>query len=206
MTASSQAPIFQSVLGTGWDAMPRMMRRRYAVRPFSDDQVTVEGTLDVKRSPLARLLSPLLSLCGALVPHEGSGVPVSVRFYSSPDACDFHFDRHFHFPGRAPYRFHSRMERVEGGDMVEFMRFGLGWRMRYGWDGRKIVLAHRGYVWRVFGRLVPLPLEWVLGSGYAEEEPLSDDSFRMWMAVTHPWFGQTYGYGGIFKVLPSAHG
>jgi Domain of unknown function (DUF4166) len=195
----AQAPLFQSIFGPAWDTLPPMMQRRCSVRPFSDDRVTVEGVLDVKLSPLAQLLSPFLKIVGALVPYAGSSIPVTVSFYSTPGRRDFHFDRTFHFPD-GPYRFHSRMEPLTGGEMIEFMRVGLGWRFWYGVEGRKVVLKHRGYVWRVLGRLIPLPMEWVLGRGYAEEEPISDSSFRMHFAITHRWLGYTYGYGGTFNV------
>jgi hypothetical protein len=48
--------------------------------------------------------------------------------------------------------------------------------------------------------IIPLPLVLVLGKGAAEEEVLSDDSFRMWMAVTHPLFGESYRYDGTFRI------
>ena len=144
----AQAPLFQSIFGPAWDTLSPMMQRRYYVRPFSDDRVTVEGVLDVKLSPLAQLLSPFLKIVGALVPYAGSGIPVTVSFYSTPGRRDFHFDRTFHFPDRS-YSFHSRMEPLTGGEMIEFMRFGLGWRFWYGVEGCKVVLRHRGYVWRV---------------------------------------------------------
>ena len=92
------------------------------------------------------------------------------------------------------------MEQIRGSEVVEFMRFGFGWRASYAWDGQKVWLHHKGYVWRIFGILIPVPIGWIIGGGDAWEEPLSDDSFSMWMGVVHPWFGQTYSYGGTFRV------
>ena len=34
------------------------------------------------------------------------------------------------------------MDRVRGNELVEFMRFGIGWRMAYEWDGDRMIL-HR---------------------------------------------------------------
>lgn len=175
------------------------MQRRYSIRPFTEDRITVDGMLDVKLSPLIKLLSPLLKFSGALVPYEGRNVPVTVSFYCTPGQRDFHFDRIFNFPHK-PYRFHSRMEPLTDGGMIEFMRFGMGWRFWYGVEGNKVVLKHQGYVLRLLGLLIPLPLEWILGHAYAEEEPISDSAFRMNFEITHPWFGFTYGYNGTFNV------
>lgn len=192
--------IFQSIFGEAWNLLPLVMQKHYAVRSGSNDKVVVEGTMDIERSWLARLLSPLLRLCGALVPYSGKDVPVTVCFSSPPGSRAFIFDRVFHFPGHAPCRFHSRMEQIRIDEVVEFMRFGIGWRLRYGWDGQRVRLHHAGYVWRIFGVLIPLPLELLIGKGSAWEEPVDDHTFRMWMGVIHPVWGQTYSYSGTFRV------
>jgi hypothetical protein len=98
------------------------------------------------------------------------------------------------------------MEQMRGSEVVEFMRFGIGWRLRYAWDGQRVRLHHLGYVWRIFGLLIPLPLELLIGRGDAWEEPIDNDSFRMWMSVVHPWWGQTYSYSGTFRVTGVHHG
>lgn len=203
---ADDAPLFQSIFGEAWERLPPAMRKHYAVRPGSNDAVVVEGTMDIACSWLAHLLSPMLRLCGALVPRSGKDVPVTVRFTSPPGRRRFHFDRIFHFPGRTPYHFRSNMEQVGDGEVAEFMRFGLGWRARYAWDGHKVRLHHKGYVWRVLGVLIPVPLNWFIGGAEAWEEPISDDSFRMSMGLVHPWFGRIYSYGGTFRVTEMRHG
>lgn len=198
--------LFQSIFGDAWDRLPPVMQKHYAVRAGSNDAVMVEGTLDVERSTLARLLSPFLRVCGALVPYDGKAVPVTVRFTSPTGTRAFVFDRVFLFPGHAPCLFHSRMEQVHGNEVVEFMRFGIGWRLRYGWDGHRVRLQHRGYVWRIFGMLIPLPLNLLIGKSNAWEEPVDNNSFRMWMGVSHPVFGQIYSYSGTFHIMEVRHG
>jgi predicted DCC family thiol-disulfide oxidoreductase YuxK len=202
----STVPLFQSIFGDTWSALPAVMHTHYDVRAGSADRVTVEGIMTVKRSFTARLLSPLLTFFGALVPHSGDNIPVTVKFYSAAGTRRFYFDRMFHFPHHAPYRFLSCMEQLQGNHVVEFMRFGIGWHSRYFWDGQKIRLEHVRFVCRVLGMLIPLPLEWLMGRGAAWEEPLSDESFRMWMGVVHPWFGETYSYSGTFRVTEVNHG
>ncbi len=192
--------LFESIFGEAWDRLPPVMQQHYAVRAGSNDVVVVEGHMDIERSWLARLLSPALRLCGALVPYSGNNVPVMVRFTSPPGTRRFYFDRTFHFPGHAPYHFRSYMEQIGENEVAEFMRFGFGWRARYSWDGQRVRLQHKGYVWRVCGMHIPLPLGWGIGGGDAWEEPIDDKSFRMWMEVVHPLFGKTYSYGGTFRI------
>lgn len=197
---SDKVSIFANIFGEQWAQLPPVMHKHYANRSYSRDVVTVKGHLDVEPGWWAKLLSPLLRLAGALVPHTGKQVPVTVYFRSEPNSAAFCLDRHFHFPDREPYRFFSRMAEIKGDDVVEWMRFGVGWRTRCYYDGKLVIMEHRGYVWRVFGQLLPIPLGLMLGTGYAEEEALSDDRFRMRMTITHPLFGKVYEYRGEFTI------
>jgi hypothetical protein len=154
--------------------MPPVLQRHYANRPYTDDVVTLEGVMDVALSPLTRLMKPLFKILGALVPYEDTGIPTTVYSKSEPDSPRFILERHFRFANREPYIFRSVFVMLGGSDVVELMKFGISWRCDYVFDGAKVCLLHRGYVWRIGGILLPLPLTWVLGKGYAEEEALDD--------------------------------
>jgi hypothetical protein len=195
-----KAPIFRRIFGKEWDSLPPVMHKHYANRAYSNDLVTAEGHLDVFMGWWAKLLSPFMHVTGALVPYGGEHIPVTVHFRSETHSNAFCLDRYFHFPKRKPFRFFSRMSEISGGDVVEWMKFGVGWRTRCTYDGRLVVLEHRGYVLRLMGFIIPIPLELLLGVGYAEEEALSDDSFRMRMTITHRLFGKVYEYKGQFTV------
>lgn len=200
----SCAPTFQPIFGEQWAHLPPVMHKHYANRPYCRDVVTVEGVMKVEVSPFARLLAPILRITGALVPYEGENIPVTVHFRSEPNSNIYVFDRIFHFPGKPPYNFRSRMQPVGGNEIVEFMRIGIGWRASYRWDGSKIVMAHRGYVVRLFGKLQRLPLELLLGSGNAWEEAIDDNHFRMYMDIRHKLWGKVYAYSGEFTVTEMA--
>ena len=191
------APIFQSVFGNSWDALPPVMRKHYAVRANSEDTVTVKGWLDVKMAWPVRVVSKLLRV---LVPYSGDKVPVHVTFTSTKDG-HFHFDRTFAFSGKPLHHFRSQMQPVGNNELIEWMGYGVGWRCAYAWDGEKVILLHRGYAFRLFGLLLPIPLSLLLGKGYAEETPLSDKRFAMWTHTKHPLFGEMFRYGGEFEVV-----
>lgn len=188
-------PIFQPVLVESWDNLPPVMQAHYAVCPNSNDLVVAKGWLDVS---MAWPLRPACRLTRMLVPYEGSRVPVTVSFTANGDC--FCFDRAFAFPERPIYHFRSQMQPVGGNEVIEWMRYGLGWRCAYGWDGEKVILSHRGYVWRLLGTVLPVPLHWFIGKGYAEEHPLTDTTFSMWTHTKHPLFGELFRYGGEFGV------
>lgn len=196
-TMNSGEPIFRAVLGRQFEQLPEVFKQHYAVRPYSHDVVVVRGRLNVRVSFFVGLMSRLF---GVLVPWSGNDIPVTVRFESGPDSGGFRFEREFCYPGNKIVRFSSRMERLKGNELVERMRFGFGWRLAYEWNGEKMLLLHRGYVWRVLGVDIPLPLEFILGRGYAEEQALSDNEFRMQTYTRHALFGDTFGYEGRFEI------
>jgi predicted DCC family thiol-disulfide oxidoreductase YuxK len=194
---TANEPIFKSIFGSSWGDLPPVLQQHYFVRPYSNDIVIVEGTLNVRVSIFVRIIS---RLTGMLIRHSGDNIPVTITFRSDADSRSFHFDRIFHFPNHGAVAFHSHMEQLKDNIVVDFMRFGVGWKMAYIWDGKKVILQHKGYVLRIAGFIIPLPLSLLIGKGYAEEVPLSDNKFNMRTYVLHPLFGKTFGYDGTFEV------
>lgn len=195
-------PIFKSVFGEKWEHLPPVMRKHYINRPYSKDVVTVEGKMDIDCSGIMTLLFPFFKLFKLLVPYKGKGIPVTVYFRSHPNSSAFYFDRTFYIPDKKPYHFRSYMLPIRDNIVVEVMRFGIGWRTIYSYDGKKIFLKHHGYVWKIFGFLIPLPLNFILGKVHTEKEATSENSFHMKMEITHPLFGK-YTYGGQFTIINS---
>jgi hypothetical protein len=191
-------PIFKSIFGEKWNSLPAVIRDHYRVRPYSDDVVIAKGALDIKVSWFMGLMA---RLTGMLVSYSGSGIPTTVTFRSGTESDAFHFDRVFHFPDKGEIRFRSRMEWMGNNELIEFMGFGIGCRTAYEWNGDSVILEHRGYVWRLFGILIPLPLTAVIGKGRAEEKPISDASFSMWTHINHPLFGEALRYSGTFEII-----
>jgi len=198
-------PTFKPVFGADWEKLPPVLRAHCANRAYTNNEVVAEGVLDVTCLGPIGVLAPLLRLMRQIPATSEMNVPVTVRFRSYPDTKAYHFDRTFRFKPWGPYRFHSRMFHIAGNEMIEVMRFGLGWRMHYSWDGEKIVLGHAGYAFRLFGHLIPIPLGLLIGEGCAEEVPVDDEHFDMMTHITHCWWGKVYGYKGRFRVERSLH-
>lgn len=90
------------------------------------------------------------------------------------------------------------------GGIIELMRSGIGWQAQYSWDGKKVILAHKGYATKIGNRLVSLPLHYLIGYGSAEETPLDEDRFSMKMEIVHPLWGRIFSYGGTFSMVKDA--
>jgi hypothetical protein len=194
-------PIFKSIFGNSWDDLPLVIKKHYANRPYSDDRVSVEGTLDTFCAGPVKWFAPFFWLMRGIPPHTESAVPVTVNFDSDKNTKAFHFNRMFQFKNVKHYSFKSRMIQIKGSEVIELMRFGIGWRMDYVWEDRRVKLKHKGYALSVFGHLIPLPLTALMGEGYAEEIPVDDKVFDMFVHITHSLWGKVYEYKGQFRVI-----
>lgn len=195
-----QGPIFKSILGESWDRLPPVLKKHYANRPYTNDMTVVKGTLDVMCKAPLTWIARLLRVMGQIPACNEKNVPTSVHFQSDRDSKAFHFNRTFSFRDAKPYVFRSRMLQIKGNEVIEIMRFGLGWKLRYSWDGEKVVLSHRGYALCLFGHYISLPLTMLMGEGYAEEWAVNDNTFDMITHITHPLWGKVYEYKGRFEV------
>ncbi|MBW8881206.1 MAG: DUF4166 domain-containing protein, partial [Asticcacaulis sp.] len=174
-----------------------------ANRPFTNDVVSHEGTLDIRMSPLMRRFRWLLRLTGVLVPFEGNGVRCVVYTKSQPTSKTYVFERHFFPTGGAEYVFRSELVCVAPHVVIEYFAFGGGWKATYTYDGERVRIEHAGFAWRVFGKHVPLPgwLAAVFGVGAAFELATATNRYTMRSALSHKGLGQTLlSYEGEFTV------
>ena len=201
LSTNNIEPIFKPVFAQQWEILPVALKKRYSNLPYSDDIITVEGKLNISFSKIMYLFIPFFRLFNVLVPYQGNDVPVIVNFKSMPNSSLLHFDRTFYFTGKKPYTFYSYMQHIKENIVVEFVCFKIGWRMKMSYQDGKVLMQHNGYVWNIFGKLLPIPLTFVLGEIYAEEQFESKKSFSMLMKITHPLFGKIFEYGGKFKLM-----
>jgi hypothetical protein len=198
-------PIFAEVFADQWDDLPPVLKAHYGNRPFSCDSVTRLGRLDIAMSPLMRRFRWLLRLTGVLTPFEGRSVPCEVRTLSCANSRALVFERRFTLKTGAPYVFRSEMVCAGPHTVMEWFRFGGGWKASYHVEDGRVMIRHLGYAWRLSGRTVPLPrwLDKLFGTGTAFEAATGPDRFDMGVELNHPLHrGPMFSYGGEFTVLP----
>lgn len=205
MTVPVDTPVFQTVLGDEWHDLGDIVRRHYVLRPFSDDYICVTGTMqEVYHSSIAKLLIPFGRVFGALVPYRGADIPIDVHYNASRDNGAIYWDRVFQFPGRRPFHFKSHLEQTGDKRVIEFVRFGVGMRLRVTAEEGALVFRDEGYIWRVFGIDIPIPVGLLFGKAYVEERPIDSESFSMKMTLRHRLFGELFRYRGRFTIKPAA--
>ena len=193
-------PIYQSLFGFDGEHLPHVIQRHYANRPYSDDRMTIEGVLDIELSWPVRLLAPLLEATGTLVPYAGKGIPFTGSFISTADTNTFTFDRLFSFPNKKPYNFRCALTPIGDKGLIEITNIGFGWHSKPVWQDGSVVMIHKGYVFKLFGWFVPLPLTWIIGTVDAIETPVDENTFDMSVTISHPLWGNVFGYKGRLKI------
>jgi len=193
-----QTPIFKPIFGDSWDNLPKVIKKHYANKPYSSDEVEVEGYLDVSCN---WFLKPFFRLFGTVPAYNGNNVPVAVYFNSELVSNAFCFDRIFYFNRDKPFHFRSKMFQVKNNEVMEVMNYGICWHSLYSWGGNKVILKHKKYSLKVFKFNIPLPITWLVGAGNAEETPIDDYNFSMCATINHWLFGKIYEYKGQFKFI-----
>jgi len=192
----------KQALGEHWASLGPSVQAHYSLSPFTNQTLRLKGVMEsVSHSRLAALLIPFTSFFGALIPYSGKNVAVEVTNHSLPDKPGYYWHRSFFFPGRRPSSFRSVMLFTGDGEVTEFVRFGLGIRIGVSVLNGGVIEKDKGYVWKIKGLTIPLPIKTMIGESYIEEMPISDNEFEMKMTIIHPLLGETFAYNGRFSVV-----
>lgn len=192
--------IFAPVFGNAWHKMPMVMHLHYANRPHSNDCHIAQGYLDVSCKKFLTFFKGLSHFFGYMPLYNLKNIPVTVSFQSESKSNRLWFKRCF-FINSKSYTFETVMKPLKENEVIEILPFNFYWHMYYEWQDPSVVLRHKGYGIRLFGLNIPLPLEFFLGRIHAEERAQDEHTFSMFMAITHPWWGEIYRYQGSFKMV-----
>jgi len=201
MTMKQGQPVFKLILGNQWNDLGEVIQKHYFLRSYSNDHICVTGVMgEINHSFLAKLLIPFGMLFGALVPYKGKDIPIEVNYHTKNVNGNIYWDRVFMFPGKRPYHFRSFMQPAKNNDVVEYVRFGVGMRLKVTAEQGSLVFRNNGYIWRVANICIPIPLHLIIGTAYIEECPIDSTRFSMKMELKHPLFGTLFQYRGKFRL------
>jgi hypothetical protein len=203
---TADEPLLKQILQSDWDSLAPILQTHYSLAPFTDRQLRVTGQMDsVTHSARATIIIPFTTIAGALIPYQGTDIPVDVVHHTQIDRPDVFWRRTFHFPDKKPFVFKSRIVMSGDHEIIEYVRFGFGIRFKLSVQDGGLIQHDRGYVWTIGRRSIPLPMNLLLGKTVVEERPLSDSTFAMKMEIRHPLLGQTFQYNGTFSIHKSAN-
>ena len=90
------------------------------------------------------------------------------------------------------------MEMQSGKEVIEYVRFGVGMKLLVTAENGVLIFKDNGYVWKLFGVNIPVPINLIFGKAYIEERPIDATNFSMKMIIKHPLFGDLFRYSGQF--------
>ncbi|MFV1982718.1 MAG: DUF4166 domain-containing protein [Thiohalomonadales bacterium] len=195
-------PIFKQILKADWDNLGKVIQDHYYLKPYSNDYICVTGEMDeIYHSSIAKLLIPFALIFGAIVPFNDSNVPIEVHYNSNLDNSKLMWDRVFKFKTHKAFHFKSYMEQQSGNEVIEYVRFGVGMKLAVSVQNGAIIFHDKGYVWKIMGIKIPLPINLLFGHAYIEERPIDETHFSMKMIIKHPLFGILFRYSGQFTFI-----
>ena len=203
--SEKQQPVIKKALGENWDELADIVKQHYDITPGKPSNMTIKGIMDeVYHSPIAKLFLLPGRVFGALVPYKGKNIPTEVQYWTTTDnnAAMF-WHRTLEFPNKAPVIFKSRMEYVKNDEIIEYVRYGMGIRMRMSVNNGALIFKSIGYIWKLGEIKIPIPTWAILGNAEITEKSISDDKFFIDFHITHPLLGRTFAYSGVFSIVKS---
>jgi len=202
MPEKKQQPVIKKALGDNWNDLAEIIKRHYDITPGTSSNMIVRGVMDeLYHSVIAKLFILPGRIFGALVPYKGKKIPTEVHNWTTGDnnvAMFWH--RTLQFPNKSPVIFKSRMEHIKDDEIIEYVRYGMGIRMRISVKDRALVFRSIGYIWKLGGIKIPIPAWAILGNAEITEKSVSDDQFFIDFHITHPLFGRTFAYSGLYSI------
>lgn len=195
--------IVKRALGPEWERLPEILRRNFALRPGTDDEVRLQGVMhQIRYSRIGSLFIWPGRLFGALVPWQGEnvGIRIDIRTHAA-DARFMYWHRVHFFAENPEYVFASRMEYLEGNEFIERVRTGLGMRMKATLVNATLRFEAVCYQLDVLGFSLRIPNWLLLGTGLIIEREVAPDAFEMHFEINHPWWGRTFTYTGVFSFV-----
>jgi hypothetical protein len=126
---------------------------------------------------------------------------VQVKKWQQTDPSILHWQRHIQAGDNGKRCvFASRMLWQQDHELIELVGVGFGIRLQLSVEQGKLVYQSRGHLLKLGPLTLPIPDSLLLGHALITEQALSEDTFQLDFKITHPLWGTTYYYGGIFAV------
>lgn len=200
MLEEKQQPVIKKALDENWEKLADIIKQHYDITPGKPSNMLIKGVMDeVYHSAIAKLFILPGRIFGALVPYKGKNIPTEVRNWTTSDNRKAMFwHRTLAFPGKPPVIFESRMEHIKDDEIIEYVRYGMGIRMRISVKDSALIFNSIGYVWQLGKIKIPIPTWAILGNAEIIEKAISDDQFFIDFQIIHPLFGRTFAYSGVY--------
>jgi hypothetical protein len=193
-------PLIQQALGDDWHKLPPVIQRHYQLHFSQAMSNAVTGTMHIHYPSFVKPMVLLARLMGGLIALKGGEMAVRVEKWTNADApLSLFWKRTIQSPKGKSTLFASRMEYQGGNKIIEYIGCGFGLRLKLTVENRLLVYRSDGHLWQVGCLRIPIPDVLYLGHATITERAVSETEFELDFKISHPLFGETYRYGGIFQ-------
>ncbi len=193
-------PLLKQVLGNDWNKLSPAIRKHYDLSETGIQRCTVTGQMEVDYPPFLTPLIKLIHLFGGLVDIKGKKVETQVEKWVQQDSPFLHWRRSLQDEQGRQTVFASKMVYHGENELIELIKHGFGLRLKISQKDGDLIYQSNGHLLKLAGINIPIPDWLVLGHAHIAEHALSDDSFQLKFVIHHPLWGESYRYGGIFKI------
>lgn len=196
---SNNYSLISKILGPDLNKLDPVIRDHYEI--FPNQLVNIKGVLDIYCHPWMKFFLKLAGPARALIPFQSMNAITNV-YHWVDDKEVMHWKRTMFTIDHKPHVFYSKWVYHAPNQVVEYVRLGLGVKLKVSVKDGAIVLDQLGYIIKIGKFLIPLPLPIILGYGYAEEKTMTNNTYNLSFIINHYLFGKIFGYSGNLIVYP----
>lgn len=195
----NRLPIIQQALGDRWDRLAAPIRKHYTIQPMSSMATCLNGTLFVEYPAFMIPVIRVIRNLGGLVDGRGSQIETVVRKRARTSDSGLYWHRSLRYADGSETTFSSRMEYLQDNEIIEYIQFGVGVRLRLTEEAHDLVYRSHGHILRLGSIKIVFPDWLLLGSATIREHAVSDSGIELDFKIEHPLWGRTYAYRGVFS-------
>ncbi len=189
-------PLMQRVLGDAWALLPSVLQKHYQI---TDTQSScLAGHLTIAYPKFMMPIVWIIHLFGGLILWPGELINITVQKHSDANGI-IYWRRKLNYPdGKADY-FYSTMTYIAEHELAETIGFGFGLYLTVNVVNGDLCYQSNGHFWHAGKLKVKIPDCFVLGRALITEHALSEQEFLLDFTISHPLWGTTYSYQGVFS-------
>lgn len=197
----SNLSLFEQTLASDWQKLPMVIRRHYDIHSETTDRSCLQGKLCIDYPIWITPVIKIIHLFGGLIDQRGNDISTQVEKWISTDNNILHWHCSLSYPNGKQVTFSSRMIALKDRQLIAFVKYGFGLRLKIFEQNGQLVYKSNGHLWQMAGFCIIFP-DWLL-LGYATifEQAPSEQSFRLDFEIRHPLWGVTYCYKGEFQYV-----
>lgn len=190
-------PLLQKALGKDWNNLPTVIQKHYSIP--NDSNSCLQGNMEIGYPNYLMPLIYLIHLFGGLVFKRGKEIETRVIKTVSKKNHKLYWQRTLSYSNHKKDHFRSQMIYLQDNELIEWVRFGFGLRLKVTVNNGDLIYRSHGHIWQYKNLRLTFPDWLLLGHATIIEHALSGQQFHLDFSIKHPLLGTSYWYYGVFN-------